>query len=82
MAFLIKRLMTRLRLKRLKVFYRKFLEDAQLREQYKTTFWEKANLARSTFLKIQTGADKVKIEIYRDDARGGDYSLMHTKLLN
>jgi hypothetical protein len=57
-------------------------ENDCLRNQYKVTFWENANLARSTFFKIVTGMDKTRIEIYRDDARGGDYSLCHTEILN
>ena len=69
-------------LKKLSLFYKQFLENDTLRNQYKTTFWENANLARSTFFRIITGTDKVKIEIYRDDARGGSYSLMHTEVLN
>jgi hypothetical protein len=69
-------------IKKLYSFYTQYLEHDQLRNQYQTTFWENANLARSTFLKIQTGAEKVKIDIYRDDARGGAYALMHTKVLN
>ena len=63
-------------------FYKQFSENDQLRKQYQATFQENANLARSTFIKIQSGRDQVKIEIYRNDARGGAYSLMHTKQLN
>jgi hypothetical protein len=69
-------------LKKMASFYKQFSENDQLREQYKETFWENANLARSTFFRINTSADKVKIEIYRDDARGGAYTLMHTKVLD
>ncbi len=69
-------------LKKLYAFYKQFSENDQLCNQFKEIFWENANLARSTFFKIQTGTDKVKIEIYRDDARGGAYMLMHTHVLN
>jgi hypothetical protein len=69
-------------LKKMSSFYKQFTENDQLRNQYKTTFWGNANLARSTFCRIITGADKVNIEIYRDDAKGGAYSLLHTVKLN
>lgn len=64
------------------IFYKQFSESDQLRQQYQTVFWENANLTRSTFLKMKTNKEKVTIEIYRDDARGGEYSLMHTEILN
>jgi hypothetical protein len=63
-------------------FYSDFSENDKLREKYKATFWEEANLARSTFIKILTNIDDATVEIYRDDARGGAYSLMHSVILN
>jgi hypothetical protein len=63
-------------------FYNQFSKNDQLRDKYKRTFWNQANLARSTFMKVITSSNEVKIEIYRDDARGGTYSLMHTVILN
>jgi hypothetical protein len=69
-------------LKILTQFYNQFSENEKLREKYITTFWDNANLTRSTFLKVRTSSNDVKIEIYRDDARGGAYSLMHTVILN
>ena len=45
-------------------------------------FWTNFNLARSTFLKIETSNNDVKVDFYRDDARGGTYSLLHSYSLN
>lgn len=77
-----KKIDDRTALNKLSLFYKQFLKNEQLRNRYKTAFWENANLTRSTFIKIQTGGDDVKIEIYRDDAKGGAYTLMHSKVLN
>jgi hypothetical protein len=63
-------------------FYNNYSENDQFRDKYISTFWDQANLARSTFMKVIISNDEVKIEIYRDDARGGVYSLMHTTILN
>ena len=63
-------------------YYKQFTENDVLRESYQKTFRVNANLARSTFLRVITGDDKVKIEIYRDDASGGEYTLMHVVTLN
>jgi hypothetical protein len=37
---------------------------------------------RSSFFRVVVGGDSVEVEIYRDDARGGPYTLMHTVVLN
>ena len=63
-------------------YYKQFTENEALRESYQKTFRDNANLARSTFLRVISGDDKVKVEIYRDDASGGDYTLMHLVTLN
>ncbi len=66
----------------LSIYYKQFTENEALRESYQKTFRVNANLARSTFLRIITGDDEVKVEIYRDDTSGGDYTLMHLVTLN
>ena len=59
-----------------------FSGDKDRREQYNASFWQRANLARSTFLKISTSGQGIELQIYRDDARGGTYQLMHELNLN
>ena len=66
----------------LSLFLEQFSRNPQLRDKYIHTFWGNASLARSTFLKVITSDKQVEIEFYRDDARGGKYSLMHTQTLN
>ena len=63
-------------------FINDFSDSDQLREKYQATYWDKANLARSTFLRVHTSNDQVRIEVFRDDARGGEYSLLHSQILN
>jgi hypothetical protein len=65
-----------------KSFMADFSDDANKREEYRTSFWKKANLARSTFVKVNTSDENVNLQIYRDDARGGEYILMHELSLN
>jgi hypothetical protein len=45
------------------------------------TFWENANYAASNFIKFYVGKNKIKAEFYRDDGRGGVYSLRKTLIL-
>lgn len=66
----------------LKSFMVDYSADEIKREQYKSSFWQKANLARSTFMKVSTSERGIDLEIYRDDARGGEYQLMHELVLN
>jgi len=63
-------------------FMSDFAQNEALREQYKTAYWERANLARSTFIRINVRDQSVDLEIFRDDARGGAYQLMHELSLN
>jgi hypothetical protein len=46
------------------------------------TFWENANYAASTFIKFYVGKNKIKAEFYRDDGRGGVYSLRKILILS
>lgn len=45
------------------------------------TFWKNANYAASTFIKYYVGKNKIKAEFYRDNGRGGVYSLRKTLIL-
>jgi len=63
-------------------FVKDYAADQNIRDKYKSNFWINANLARSTFLKVITGENNVKVEIYRDDARGGEYQLRYSFTLN
>ena len=65
-----------------KMFYQNYTADKLLQEQYIMTFWQNAGLARSTFIKVNTDGISCSLEIYRDDARGGHYTLMHRVVLD
>jgi len=45
-------------------------------------FWKGANYAPSTFIKFYMGKNKIKAEFYRDDGRGGDYSLKESIIID
>ena len=64
----------------------KFYSDMQggetAQQKLEALFWKNANYAASTFIKFYIGRYKVKAEIYRDDGRGGKYSLKKTLILN
>jgi len=62
-------------------FYKDYKNNPEMRQKYIDTFNKNWDLARSTFLKV-TLQKPVKVEVYRDDARGGEYTLMHTVYLN
>ncbi|MDZ7260924.1 MAG: metallophosphoesterase [candidate division KSB1 bacterium] len=63
-------------------FYLDYQQGGEAKEKYFQAFWENSGYARSTFLKIYAGKEEVKVEIYRDDGRGGIYSLRHTEILD
>ncbi len=63
-------------------FYTDFKERDERRVTLLRTFWENSNFTKSTFIKFYAGNEKVKAEIYRDDARGGKYALRHTLVLD
>lgn len=62
-------------------FYQNYKDDPQLRKSYIRTFDERSDQTRSTFFKV-TLENPVRIDVYRDDARGGAYKLRHTYYLN
>jgi hypothetical protein len=69
-------------IKGLSSFYLGLQRRPDEQENLSEIFWENANYARSTFIKFYVGKSKVKIEFYRDDGRGGEYSLRKTIFLN
>ncbi len=62
-------------------FYENCENDPQMLQKYTDTFYKNYDLSRSTFLKI-TLEEPVRVDVYRDDAKGGEYKLMHTVYLN
>lgn len=63
-------------------FYFDYKTGGESKEKHIKTFWKKSNFRKSTFLKVYAGKENVKVEFYRDDARGGPYSLRHTIILD
>src|SRR6056297_3516154 len=55
-------------------FYKNYNNDKELREKYIKTFDELSDQTRSTFLKVYLKDDQIKVDVYRDDARGGKYN--------
>ncbi|MDD5765725.1 MAG: metallophosphoesterase [Candidatus Marinimicrobia bacterium] len=62
-------------------FYNDFKGNLQLRQKYIDTFNQNLDVNQSTFLKIFLEKPAVKIEVYRNDSKGGPYRLMHTEFL-
>ena len=63
-------------------FLRDYSQAGVEKDKIIQTFWENCNYTKSSFFKIYAGEKSVKVEIYRDDGRGGDYSLRHTLILD
>jgi len=66
----------------LEKFYLEMQQDNESKEKLEDLFWKNANYAASTFIKFYIGKKRMKAEIYRDDARGGEYRLKKTIFLN
>jgi len=62
-------------------FYEDYRQGGDAKAQHVRTFWENAAYAKSSFLKVYVSKNGVKVEIYRDDARGGPYALRKTVVL-
>jgi hypothetical protein len=62
-------------------FYTEYSNDPEAPARYYEAQIEGRGQTRSTFFKVFVGDDRVKLEIYRDDARGGPYTLRETVLL-
>jgi hypothetical protein len=63
-------------------FFQDYKQGGDAREKITKTFWDNSGYTKSSFFKICAGEKNVKVEIYRDDGRGGDYSLRHTLILD
>ena len=63
-------------------FYDKYGNDPTARDRYYEAQIEGRGQTRSTFMKVFVGSDEVTVEIYRDDAHGGPYTLRKTVLLD
>ena len=63
----------------LKEFYKKANSlNAKKREMFFSTYWNNFTLTKSTFMKFRIFKERVLIDIYRDDSRGGEYKLEKT----
>jgi hypothetical protein len=62
-------------------FYRDYRDNRELCQQYIETYHSTWHLTKSTFVRIIL-ENPVKAEIYRNDARGGNYQLTDTFILN
>ncbi len=63
-------------------FYNDYKKGGEKKKKLYDTFWGNSQYRKSSFIKFYAGAEKVKIEIYRDDAHGGAYSLQHSFILD
>ena len=68
--------------KGLKKFYYEMKKSEKSSQELEKLFWKNANYAASTFIKFYVGKKQVKAEIYRDDGRGGEYTMKKTLILN
>jgi len=62
-------------------FYTEYTNDPEAPARYYEAQIEGRGQTRSTFFKVFVDDDRVKLEIYRDDAHGGPYTLRETVLL-
>jgi hypothetical protein len=63
-------------------FYDEYRNDPGARERYYEAQIQQRQQTKSTFLKIYVGQEAVKVEYYRDDGRGGPYTLRETVILD
>jgi len=63
-------------------FYLDYKAGGETREKLIQAFWENIGYSKSSFMKVYVSEKSVKVEVYRDDGRGGDYSLRYTEILN
>ncbi len=63
-------------------FYTEYGSDPSARDRYYEAQIEGRGQTRSSFFRVIVGGDNPVVEVYRDDARGGPYTLMHTVVLN
>ncbi|MDX2438841.1 MAG: metallophosphoesterase [Acidobacteriota bacterium] len=63
-------------------FYDEYGSDPTARDRWYERQIEGRGQTRSSFFKVFVGPDEIKVEIYRDDAHGGPYTLRETVILN
>ncbi len=63
-------------------FYDEYGSDPTARDRWYERQIEGRKQTRSSFFKVFVGADEIRLEIYRDDAHGGPYTLRETVILN
>jgi len=63
-------------------FYQLIKEDYSRLHPFDESYRNRFKTTQSTFIKVQVYGDEVRLEIYRDDARGGEYSLTKSMVLN
>ena len=63
-------------------FYTEYANDPEARDRYYEAQIKGRGQTRSSFLRVTVSTDEVRVEIYRDDARGGPYELRTTFILN
>ena len=68
-------------LKALKFFFAKAEKMGDVRSEFFRTYWNNWDLSRSTFMKIRIRGDNIFVDVYRNDAKGGPYSLVYTEKL-
>jgi len=56
-------------------FYQDYSKDEAKAKNLTNVFWKNLEWQKSSFYKFSVGEDDIKVEIYRDDGRGGEYSL-------
>ncbi|MFC1481724.1 metallophosphoesterase family protein [Candidatus Neomarinimicrobiota bacterium] len=64
------------------VFKTKVDADPALLHDYDEAYRTRFNTARSTFIKVGIYGEEVRLKIYRDDSRGGPYTLTKEVVLN
>ena len=65
-----------------RVFYQLVQEDSSRLKPYDEGYRNRFKTTQSTFIKVQVYRDEVRLDVYRDDARGGEYSLTKSMVLN
>jgi hypothetical protein len=63
-------------------FYDEYSSDPTAHDRWYEKQIEGRGQTSSSFFKVVVGADQVTVEIYRDDAHGGPYTLRETVTLN
>jgi len=63
-------------------FYEEYANDPDAPRRYYEAQIEGRGQTRSSFFRVIVGDEKTTVEIYRDDARGGPYTLRKTIVLN